>query len=85
MSTPTVVKVSRRYQIAVPAIVRKKLNIQKSDQLLVDVQGDIVILIPKPLSYTQTLAGLHHEVWEGNEVQNYLSGERDSWKPSGKN
>ncbi len=85
MSTPTVVKVSRRYQIAVPASVRKKLNIQASDQLLVDVQGDIVILILKPLSYTQSLSGLHHEIWEGIDAENYISGERDSWKPSNKN
>lgn len=84
MSTPTVVKVSRRYQIAVPASVRKKLNIQKSDQLLVDVQGDIVILILKPLSYTQSLSGLHHEIWEGIDAESYISGERDSWKPSNK-
>jgi AbrB family looped-hinge helix DNA binding protein len=85
MATPTVVKVSRRYQIAVPSIVRKKLNIQKGDQLLVDVQGDIVILIPKPLSYTQNLSGLHKELMKGIDAENYISGERDSWKPSNKN
>ena len=36
MST-TSVKVSEKYQIALPQIVRRKLNIKKGDHLLVDV------------------------------------------------
>jgi len=46
--TTTSVKVSAKYQIVVPQIVRKKLNIKKGDSLIVDVQDGIIVLIPNP-------------------------------------
>jgi AbrB family looped-hinge helix DNA binding protein len=85
MTTPIIVKVSSKYQIAVPANIRRQLNIQKSDQLLVEVQGGTVVLIPKPKEYTQHLSGLHKEIWENKDAQEYLTGERETWQPSEKN
>ena len=38
MPGSTTVKVSSRYQIAVPASVRAHLNIHSGDRLLVDIQ-----------------------------------------------
>jgi len=38
------VKVSSRYQIVVPRIARERLNIQRGDRLLVDVQDGLLIL-----------------------------------------
>lgn len=35
------VKVGSRYQIAVPRIARERLNIQRGDRLLVDVQDGL--------------------------------------------
>lgn len=78
----TSVKVSARYQIAVPRIARKKLNIKKGDRLLVDVQDGVIVLIPQPKRYTDYLAGLHSEIWKGVEVQKYLNGERQAWTNS---
>jgi AbrB family looped-hinge helix DNA binding protein len=70
------VKVSRRYQITVPAVVRQRLNIQGGDRLLVDVQDGMIILLPQPENYTQHLAGLHHEIWESMDAQIYVDEER---------
>ena len=81
MST-TSVKVSAKYQIAVPQIARKKLNIKKGDRLLVDVQDGVIVLIPEPKRYTDYLLGLHGEIWKGIDVQRYLNGERDAWTHS---
>jgi AbrB family looped-hinge helix DNA binding protein len=81
MST-TSVKVSARYQIAVPQIARKKLNIKKGDRLLVDVQDGVIVLIPQPNRYTEYLQGLHGDIWKGVDVQKYLNGERDAWTNS---
>jgi AbrB family looped-hinge helix DNA binding protein len=81
MST-TSVKVSAKYQIAVPQIARKKLNIKKGDRLLVDVQDGVIVLIPEPKRYTDYLQGLHSEIWKGMDVQNYLNGERGAWTNS---
>ena len=80
MPAPTTVKVSRRYQIAVPAVVRQRLNIQSGDRLLVDIQDGMIILLPQPENYAQHLAGLHHEIWEGVDAQKYIDEERRAWK-----
>ena len=80
--TTTTVKVSSKYQIAVPQIARKKLNIKQGDLLLVDVQDGVIILIPQPKRYTEYLQGLHGEIWKGVDVQKYLNGEHDAWTSS---
>lgn len=80
----TSVKVSAKYQIAVPQIARKKLNIKKGDRLLVDVQDGIIVLIPQPKRYTDHLQGLHGEIWKDIDIQDYLKGEREAWTNSAK-
>jgi AbrB family looped-hinge helix DNA binding protein len=85
MSITTTVKVSKRYQITVPALARQLLNIQSGDRLLVDIQDGMMILIPQPESYTETLAGLHQEIWQGVDAQNYIDEEREAWVGSAKN
>ena len=84
MAVSTSVKVSKRYQIAVPAIARQLLNIESGDRLLVDIQDGIILLIPEPASYTRALSGLHKEVWEGVDENKYLAGERNAWAASQK-
>ena len=81
MAAPSV-KVSNRYQIAVPQQARKRLKIKSGDRLLVDVQDGMIILLPEPQSYTQSLAGLHREIWE--KASNYVFNEREAWNDSSK-
>lgn len=52
MSQPMTVKVSSRYQIAVPRIARERLNIKSGDSLLVDVQDGLFLLTPSALLKT---------------------------------
>jgi AbrB family looped-hinge helix DNA binding protein len=82
MSEPVSVRVSSRYQISVPSMARKRLNIQSGDRLLVDVQDGVLILIPQPQNYTARLAGLHREVWQSIDTTAYLQEERDAWDAS---
>ena len=84
MANSTTVKVSKRYQIAVPAVVRQHLNIHGGDRLLVDVQDGMIILLPQPENYAQHLAGLHHEIWENVDAQKYIDEERSAWEDSPK-
>jgi len=79
MVAPTV-KVSQRYQIAVPKLARKRLQIKSGDRLLVDVQDGLLILMPEPKNYTRQLAGLHREIWE--KAGDYVAGEREAWNNS---
>jgi AbrB family looped-hinge helix DNA binding protein len=85
MSQPVSVKVSSRYQVAVPRVAREKLNIQSGDRLLVDVQDGVLILIPQPQDYVVHLAGLHKEIWADVDTTAYLEGEREAWNNSNDN
>lgn len=82
MGEQATVKVSKRYQIAVPGAVRRQLGIRSGDQLLVDVQDGMIILVPRPKDYAQALAGLHREVWRGTDAATYLQEERGAWETS---
>ena len=84
MTNTTTVKVSKRYQIAVPALARQLLNIQSGDRLLVDIQDGMMVLIPRPDNYTVALAGLHQEIWQDVDAQKYIDEERDAWAGSAK-
>jgi AbrB family looped-hinge helix DNA binding protein len=75
----TRVKVSSKYQIAVPSSVRKQFGIERGDHLIVEARDGYVALIPEPPSYAQRLRGLHSEIWEGIDPQEYINQERDSW------
>jgi AbrB family looped-hinge helix DNA binding protein len=81
MSAQTV-KVSARYQIAVPREARAKLNIKRGDRLIVDIQDGVLILTPEPSNYAQRLAGLHREVWAGIDSTRYIESERSAWDDS---
>ncbi len=74
------VKVSSRFQIAIPSAVRKKLDIQAGDRLLVDVQDDVIVLVPKPSDYTKQMTGLYKEIWEKQDSDQYLNDEREAWE-----
>ena len=77
--TTTSVKVNSKYQITIPKIARKKLNIKKGDRLLVDVQDGVIVLIPEPKLYTEYLQGLHSDIWKGVNIEKYINGERGTW------
>jgi len=79
MAEQVTVKVSKRFQIAVPREARERLRIHGGDRLLVEVQEGMIVLLPEPSSYTDTLCGLHKEIWEGVETDQYISRERDAW------
>ena len=76
------VKVSSRYQIALPSPARKQLNIQAGDRLLVDIQEGMIILLPQPQDYVDHLAGLHREIWDDIDTTAYINRERDEWQTS---
>lgn len=76
----TRIKVSSKNQIAVPSEVRRKLGIKSGDRLLVDIRGDHVVLMPEPKDYSERLYGLHREIWEGVEPQEFVRQERAEWQ-----
>ena len=73
------VRVSSKYQISVPSAARKTLHIKAGDHLLVDVRDGYVVLMPEPRDYSRHLQGLHHELWQDTEPQEYVRREREAW------
>ncbi len=84
MQKPQSVKVSKRYQVALPSQARQRLQIEAGDRLLVDVQDGMLILLPQPDNFTAQLAGLHREVWADVDAEEYVQEERRTWTPSDK-
>jgi len=76
------VKVSNRFQIALPSEARRKLNIHAGDRLLVDIQDGAIVLVPRPDSFTKNLAGLYANIWKELKSAEYLAQERNDWKDS---
>ena len=85
MSNLITVKVSSRYQISLPSMARKQLNIQAGDHLLVDIQDGIIVLLPQPQDYVEYLAGLYGEIWRDLDATAYLEQEREAWQASSSN
>jgi len=73
------VRVGQRYQISLPSAVRKRLGIKQGDRLLVEVKGDMMILLREPRDYVDHLSGLHEEIWCDVDVDGYLDRERMGW------
>lgn len=73
------VKVGPKYQVVIPKELRKKLGIKPSDKVLVEEIEGVVIVIPKPKSFTNFLKGLGKEVWKGEDATDYVRRERKSW------
>jgi AbrB family looped-hinge helix DNA binding protein len=72
-------QISDKYLVVIPKEVRQKLNLQPRDVLLFLIDGDNVLIRPKPASFTQKLRGLHKEVWPADTEQ-WLAEERASWE-----
>jgi len=76
----TTVTVSSKNQIVVPKEARDKLHIGPGHELLVLCKDNRLVLIPRPQDFVKKMAGLHEDVWEGTEADQYVTGERDSWE-----
>lgn len=72
-------KLGSRYQIVIPAEIRKSMGLSERDELLVAKSGNAIVIIPKPKSYADHLMGLHKNVWQGVEPDAYVREERNSW------
>ena len=74
-----VVKVSSKYQVVLPRPVREALDLRVGDEVIFVVDGSKVLLRPRPASFTEAMRGLHREVWEGQDVDEWLEQERTAW------
>ncbi len=73
------VRLGPKNQVVIPKAIREALHVKEGDVLLFMVQGNSAVLRARPASFTEALRGLHKEIWEGEDVDRWLAGERDSW------
>jgi AbrB family looped-hinge helix DNA binding protein len=79
MAMQTVVaRLSTKYQVVIPKAVREALDLEPRDQLLFLVDGDTVILRPKPGNFVEAMRGLHQDLWP--DPDEWLEQERASWE-----
>lgn len=74
------VKLSSKHQVVIPKKVRKKLGLHAGDQLVVEVEGEKVLLHPRPRNYTNYMLGLGRKVWHEIDATEYVRKERESWE-----
>jgi AbrB family looped-hinge helix DNA binding protein len=73
------VRVSEKYQIVIPRVVRETLQLHPDDTLLFLVSGDSVVLRNRPASFTEAMRGLHKEIWPADPAD-WMDKERASWE-----
>ena len=74
------VKVGDDHAIAIPDEILRQLRIEPGSNLLVDVRDGYLVLLPEPQDYAKHLRGLHREVWEGVDPDEYVRQEREAWQ-----
>ncbi|MGH8491262.1 MAG: AbrB/MazE/SpoVT family DNA-binding domain-containing protein [Gammaproteobacteria bacterium] len=73
----TVATLSSKSQIVLPAAIRKRLGIQTGDRLLVEAEGDRIVIRKAPTSFTAALESCGDELWRGYAED--LKKERARW------
>ncbi|MBI2361033.1 MAG: AbrB/MazE/SpoVT family DNA-binding domain-containing protein [Deltaproteobacteria bacterium] len=77
----TVVRLNQKSQIVISKKIRKLLGLKPGDELAAIVEGEKIILRPKPRSATERLRGLGKGTWGGRrKIDTYIDKLRDEWR-----
>ncbi len=77
---PDTVKMSAKHQIVIPRDARRRLKLEAGDRLLVEVEGNTIVLFPLPRNFTKHMEGLHSHLWKGVDVMAYIREQRKGWR-----
>lgn len=72
---------SGKYQVVIPKEIRKRVGLEKGDELSVSLEGGLIVMRIRPKSFTEYTCGLHEDIWKGVEATEYVKEERSSWRP----
>jgi AbrB family looped-hinge helix DNA binding protein len=77
----SVLKLNQKSQIVISKAIRKTLGLKPGDRLAAAVEGNTIILRPKPKSPKARLRGLGKGTW-GNraKIDAYIEKLRDEWQ-----
>jgi AbrB family looped-hinge helix DNA binding protein len=76
------VTISSKRQITIPAEIFRLLELKEGQKLMVEVDGDRIILKIRPINLTQALSGVTHGLYGNNSAQidEYIEKERSEWQ-----
>ena len=77
----SIVTISSKRQITIPADLFRLLKLQQGQKLIVEVNEGRLIISPRPESLTKELRGLTRGLYGKNasEIDDYVKKERDEW------
>jgi AbrB family looped-hinge helix DNA binding protein len=77
----TVLTLNEKSQVVISKAMRKHLGLKPGDQLAAVVEGDKIILRPRPKSSAARLRGIGKGTWGSKtKIDAYLDQLRDEWK-----
>jgi AbrB family looped-hinge helix DNA binding protein len=77
----SVLKLNQKSQIVISKQIRKTLGLKPGDQLAAVVEGNKIVLRPKPKSPAARLRGLGKGTWgKKTKIDAYLDKLRDEWE-----
>jgi AbrB family looped-hinge helix DNA binding protein len=76
------VKVTSKRQLTIPVNICKELLIKEGDTLLVDVDGDKIVLTKAPKNFAKHFRGISKGMFgkTADEADAYVAKERKSWE-----
>lgn len=74
-----IVTVSSRFQVVIPRSVREAMGLRPGEKLMVEVQGDRILMRPRPSQPARALRGMHRDIWCDVDPVEYVRRERESW------
>ncbi len=78
MNVNKTIIIDNHCQVRLPEEIRQALNLHPEDELLVQLEGEKLVLCPKVKGYARRLRGLHKEVWKDIDATEYVRQERES-------
>jgi antitoxin PrlF len=74
-------KLTSRFQLTIPAVLRRQLEIEPGDLMNLTVDGGKVLLRAAKEGWTESSRGLGEEVWNrAGGAADAVERERDSWE-----
>ena len=77
----SVLTLNQKSQIVISKEIRKRLDLKPGDQLAAVVEGNKIVLRPKPKSAAGRLRGLGKGTWGSRaKIDTYIEKLRDEWQ-----
>jgi AbrB family looped-hinge helix DNA binding protein len=78
--TVSTAKLTKKFQITIPAQVRQRLGLKAGDQVYLAWEKGEVVLRAAPGGWTESSRGLGEEIWKKEGGAAAIERERSSWK-----